>query len=341
VEVFRKSPLLVPVMAIDPMVSVAVPEFLSVTVLTALFTPVATVPKFRLVGVSVTAGPPLELKVAVTAFAASMVKPQVPVPLQAPLHPAKVDPEPAFAVKTTPAPLAKFALQVLGQAMPLGLLVTEPVPVPARVTVIGNVTVLNVAVTALAALMVTLQVPVPLQAPLHPAKVDPEPAFAVKTTATPLVKFALQVLGQVMPLGLLVTAPVPVPPRVTVSGNVTVLNVAVTALAALMVTEQVPVPLQAPLHPAKVELEPATAVKTTVEPLVKFALQVLGQVMPLGLLLTEPVPAPARVTESANELDDGTSRKTVSSEKSVRTQLVSAEPQAVRLKVTEVMLGPV
>jgi hypothetical protein len=261
VEVFRKSPLLVPVMAIDPMVSVAVPEFLSVTVLTALFTPVATVPKFRLVGVSVTAGPPLELKVAVTAFAAFMVKPQVPVPLQAPLHPAKVEPDPGTAVKTTAAPLVKFALQVLGQVMPLGLLLTEPVPVPARVTVSGNVTV--------------------------------------------------------------------------------ELKVAVTALAALMVTEQVPVPLQAPLHPAKVEPEPATAVKTTVAPLVKFALHVLGQVMPLGLLVTVPVPVPANVTESANELDDGTSRKTVSSAKSERTQFVSAEPQAVRLKVTEVTLGPV
>ena len=138
-EFCRKSPLLAPVMAIDAMVSVAVPVFLSVTLLIALVTLVATVPKFRLVGVSFTTGPPLDVKVAVTAFAALMVTPQVPVPLQAPLHPVKVEPEPATAVKTTAAPLVKFALQVLGQEMPLGLLVTVPEPVPARVTVSGRV----------------------------------------------------------------------------------------------------------------------------------------------------------------------------------------------------------
>jgi len=125
---------LVPVMTIEVMVSVAFPEFLRVTVLTGLVTPVATVPKFRLVGVRVTAGLLLELKVAVTALAAVMVTLQVPVPEQAPLQPANVDPADAVAVRVTGVPLVKLALQVLGQAMPLGLLLTEPDPVPVSVT---------------------------------------------------------------------------------------------------------------------------------------------------------------------------------------------------------------
>src|SRR5258708_34795193 len=91
VVVSGKSPLLVPVTAIAVIVKVAFPEFLSVTVLIGLVTPKATVPKFSVVGVNVTAGMPLELKVAFTALAAVMVTLQVPVPVQAPLQPAKGD----------------------------------------------------------------------------------------------------------------------------------------------------------------------------------------------------------------------------------------------------------
>jgi len=208
------------------------PEFLRFTVLMALVTPVATAPKFRLVGVRVTAGLLLELKVAVTALAADMVTEQTPVPEQAPLHPAKVDPAAAVSVKVTTVPLLKLALQVLGQLMPLGLLLTVPVPVPATVTESANVVtvVLKVAVTAFAALMVTLQVPVPEQAPLQPAKVDPADAAAVKVTTVPLLKLALQVLGQTIPLGLLVTVPDPVPAGVTVNAKVDVVTVTVTML---------------------------------------------------------------------------------------------------------------
>jgi hypothetical protein len=43
----------------------------------------------------------------------------------------------------------------------------------------------NVAVTLLAASMVTAHVPVPLQAPLQPVKVEPGNAVAVSVTTVP------------------------------------------------------------------------------------------------------------------------------------------------------------
>src|ERR1700720_2054008 len=66
--VSRKSPLLVPVSAIAVIVSEAFPEFLRVTVSAGLVTPVATVPKFKLVGARVTAGPLLAVTVTVTTL---------------------------------------------------------------------------------------------------------------------------------------------------------------------------------------------------------------------------------------------------------------------------------
>jgi hypothetical protein len=131
--------MLVPVTAIEVIVSAALPEFFRVTVFTGLVTLVATVPKFRLVGVRVTAELLLELKVAVTASVADIVTLQPPVPLQAPLQPAKVDPAAAVWVSTTTVPLVKLALQVLGQLIPVGLLLTEPVPVPPSVTLSAKV----------------------------------------------------------------------------------------------------------------------------------------------------------------------------------------------------------
>ena len=63
--------------------------------------------------------------------------------------------------------------------------------------------------------MVATQLPVPLHAPLQPVKVDPVAAVAVSVTLVPAVTVVLQVLPQVMPLGLEVTVPVPVPLLVT------------------------------------------------------------------------------------------------------------------------------
>jgi hypothetical protein len=84
--------------------------------------------------------------------------------------------------------------------------------------VTGEFPLLNVAVTVSDVLSVTVHVPVPGHpaTPLQPANVDPFPAVAVSTTTVPLVKLAEHVAGQLIPAGLLVTVPVPVPASFTV-----------------------------------------------------------------------------------------------------------------------------
>jgi hypothetical protein len=79
--------------------------------------------------------------------------------------------------------------------------------------------------------MLTLQGPVPLQAPVQPVNVAPPVAVAVSVTAVPGSKFAVHVAVQaLMPAGTLLTVPAPGPLFTTVSA-VSVggaLNVALT-----------------------------------------------------------------------------------------------------------------
>src|SRR5262245_13264439 len=192
-----------------------------------------------------TVTPPLPLgmvsNVAVTVRACVIDTVQPPVPVHAPLHPANVDPPAAAAVSVTLVPLAKLAFwvaQVVPQLMPAGLDVTVPAPVPALFT--GSVWLLllvsNVAVTVRACVIDTVHPPVPVQAPLHPANVDPLAAVAVSVTLVPFAKDALCVLQpapQLIPAGLDVTVPAPVPALFTVSVwlVLVVLKVAVTVRA--------------------------------------------------------------------------------------------------------------
>ncbi len=94
--------------------------------------------------------------------------------------------------------------------------------------------------------------------------------------------------------------PLPVPVALTLRVYVLRVNAAVTLLAASIVTVQVfPVPAHAPLQPVKVELVVGTAVRVTRVPLLRLALHVVPQLMPAGLEVTVPVPAPLLDTERA------------------------------------------
>jgi hypothetical protein len=82
--------------------------------------------------------------------------------------------------------------------------------------------VLKVAVQFLFALIVTVTATVAAEqpVPVQPTKAEPVPGAAVNVTAAPLVKFAEQFVVQLIPAGLLVMVPLPVPVLVTAKAKV-------------------------------------------------------------------------------------------------------------------------
>jgi len=245
----------------------------------------------------------------VTLCAALMLTMQVlPVPEHpAPLQPPKVLPVAAVALSVTLAPLVKVALQIAPQLMPVRLLSTVPEPVPCVLTVSALVPeaeeAVKIAVTFCAVLIVTTQEPVPEHpAPLQPPKVLPVAAVALSVTLESLLYVALQSAPQLMPDGLLSTVPEPVPCVLTVSVLVPEaeeVKMAVTFCAVLILTTHEPVPEHpAPLQPPKVLPVAAVALSVTLAPLVKVALQIAPQLMPVKLLSTVPEPVPCGLTVS-------------------------------------------
>jgi hypothetical protein len=103
--------------------------------------------------------------------------------VQAPLQPAKVEPPAGVGVSVTVVPGVKPAEQEVPQVMPDGLEATVPLPVPVLLTVRAYV---NVAVTDFPVFIVTVQVPVPVHTPPHPAKIAPLTGAAVRVTVVPL-----------------------------------------------------------------------------------------------------------------------------------------------------------
>src|SRR5207245_6842887 len=180
-----------------------------------------------------------------------------------------------------------------------GAPVTVRAPVPALVRVSAKVGA-NVAVTVVAAESVIVHAPVPEQPPpVHPVKAEPLAGLAVRVTTVPLAKLAVHVAPQVIPAGLLVTVPAPVPALATLSGSVAA-KVAVTVVAAESVIVHVPVPEQPPpLQPVKAEPAAGLALRVTTVPLAKLAEQVAPQVMPAGPLVT--VPAPVAAVDTGRE----------------------------------------
>jgi hypothetical protein len=134
-------------------------------------------------------------------------------------------------VSLTVVPASKFALMLqLGawQLIPVGfeMMVVLPCPAPIarKFTVNAYCSRVNVAVTVVAALSVTVHEPVPLHPPPdHPANVEVESGAAVSVTvgvAVVRVKPALQVLPQLIAVVVSCTVPPPVPFFDTVSDNV-------------------------------------------------------------------------------------------------------------------------
>jgi hypothetical protein len=122
------------------------------------------------------------LKVAVTA--AVVATEHGPVPVQAPLQPAKTEPEAGVAVRRTVVLEENEPLHVGPQSMLTGDETTVPAPVPALLTLTMYfvAATLKLALTLRAALMVTEQGPVPEQTSLQPVNVEPDAAVAVRTT---------------------------------------------------------------------------------------------------------------------------------------------------------------
>src|SRR5262245_38468436 len=254
-----------------------------------------TVPATSGLSVKVVVG---TLNVAVTVRAALIVTVQVPVPVQLPPQPANVEPVDADAVRLTTVPVVNEVVHAVPQLMPVGELVTAPLPVPDLVTVSAKEGCTKVAVTVVAAFRVTTQVLVPVQPPpLQPVNREPVCGDAVRVTTVPIVNEVVHVVPQLMPAGEVVTVPMPAPGFDTVSGKDICTNVAVTVAAAFIVTVQVPAPVHPPpLQPLKVEPAAAAAVRVTIVPFAYDAEHVLPQLMPVGELVTVPLPAPALET---------------------------------------------
>jgi hypothetical protein len=144
--------------------------------------------------------------------------------------------------------------------------------------------------------MVTVQAPVPVQAPPHPPKGELPEGVAVRETTAPGVQAVVQVVPeepeQLTPEP--VTLPAPPPPIVIVSDLMAAWKDAPTLLAALIVTVQAPVPVHAPDHPAKSASPTGAAESVTVEPAAGLATQ--APLVPAPQSIPEPVTFPFPVT---------------------------------------------
>ena len=160
--------------------------------------------------------------------------------------------------------------QLSGPLSPVTVEVLPPLLVTVRVYEVTKVRV----IVRLALIVTTHVVDESSQAsdpvPDHPVKSEPLAGTAVRVTAVPLSKFALQVLDeeQAIPSGEELTVPLPEPVKLVVS--VLALNVAATYRAWDIVTVHVEeVPLHTPpLQPVKSAESPevGVAVSTTAVP---------------------------------------------------------------------------
>lgn len=231
--------------------------------------------------------------VAVTLLAAVSVTLQPAVPVHAPLHPANVSPEIGVSLSVTGVFGAKLAVQVVvvvaEQLIPEGLLETVPVPAPASATVIATPAANETDTFEFAASVTVHVFAVPEQLlPLHPLKYCPEPGASVRVILVLVPKFAVQVPGQLMPAGLLTTVPVPVTATVRESPPLKAAEMLVAAVSVMVHVLAVPEQLP-PLQPLKKLFTVGFSVRVTCVFDAKLAEHVPGQLIPAGLLVTDPV----------------------------------------------------
>jgi len=182
--------------------------------------------------------------------------------------------------------------------MPAGTEVTVALPAPSLLTLKVYWLSVNVAVTEVTAVTVTIQGPTPAQLPPdQPVNVEPVSATAVRETDESSTYSSVQSLPHAIPPGSDVTVPPPSPARVTDSewepGG---LKLAMTDFAVSIVTTHEPVPEHTPDQPPKVELPMGEAVRVTSVPLAKSCVQSGLHDMPEGLEVTNPLPLPPRDT---------------------------------------------
>lgn len=157
------------------------------------------------------------LKVAPTDLLAVIATEHLPTPRQAPVQPTNAAPVAGVAVSCTTDPSVKLAVHAVPQSIPVGLLVTVPLLVPAFV-IVKLTRAMKLAVSDVAALTVTEHVDAaPVQAPPQPANTAAVAGVAVNVITVPGAKPAAHTLGQLIPGGLLVS--VPGPATVTVRGK--------------------------------------------------------------------------------------------------------------------------
>ena len=221
------------------------PLFDTVTVCAALVVPTAWLPNVNDVGeIPITAATPVPVNVTVCGLPVALSV-NVIVPLRTPVavgvnvmwkvHGVPSTAMPGHCASVAPAKSPVVAILVnVTAVLPVfdtvsvsGLLVV-PTPSSPNSNVVGvivivpAVAVLNVAVTVSAALMVTVQLGgvvcglAGVQFPLKLVNVEPVFAVAVSTTALLPANVPVQVDGQVIPAGELLTVPEPVPLVVTV-----------------------------------------------------------------------------------------------------------------------------
>ncbi len=140
-----------------------------------------------------------------------------------------------------------------------------------------------------------------LHAPPQPVNAELLSGSAVNLTTALVAKLTEQTGPQVMPVGLLFTAPVPVPVLVTLNKGplITSNSASATCAAPVIVIGQIgcaPLLAHAPDHPLNLEFAEGVAVSSMPFPVEKLKEHCEPQLIPDWSELTEPKPVPLLVT---------------------------------------------